>query len=126
MYRPYHRDPRDEATERYFRGFEWLMRDLGGKPHWAKSFTVSQKEMAEWYGDDFSQWRKVRDASDPEGMFVGPWHRRHLLGGATPGVSGQGSAEAGLLELEEVGFVSEPARGGGLRVQGCQNRVVPN
>ncbi|KAK3363366.1 putative D-arabinono-1,4-lactone oxidase [Lasiosphaeria hispida] len=108
MYRPYHKDPPHGATERYNQGFEWLMRDLGGKPHWAKTFSVTQPEFAAWYGDDFAQWRKVRDAADPEGMFVGPWHRRYLLG--------DDSHER--LALEEGGFESEPAVGGGVRVIG--------
>ncbi|KAK3330542.1 putative D-arabinono-1,4-lactone oxidase [Apodospora peruviana] len=135
MYRPYHRDPPDEATERYFQGFEWLMRDLGGRPHWAKSFTASQTEVASWYGNNFVQWRKVRDSVDPEGMFIGPWHRRYLLGGSKTGAAGAGAdgrpREYGdgvmsPLELEEIGFVSEPTKGGGLRVHGRQNPVVPN
>ncbi|KAM7209682.1 sugar 1,4-lactone oxidase [Naviculisporaceae sp. PSN 640] len=125
MYRPYHRDPPDEATERYFQGFEYLMREMGGKPHWAKSFTVSQRELSEWYGEDFTQWRKVRDSYDPEGMFVGPWHRRYLLGGVRPGVTPEATAgEVERLELEEVGFVSEPAGDGGLRVYGRQNSIA--
>ncbi|KAK3336658.1 D-arabinono-1,4-lactone oxidase-domain-containing protein [Cercophora scortea] len=120
MYRPYHRDPLYGATERYYEGFEWLMRDLGGKPHWAKSFTVSPSEFAEWYGEDFAQWRKVRDASDPEGMFVGPWHRKFLF------ESDEKSKVLERLPLEEVGFVAEPAQGGGLLVSGLQNPVVSN
>ncbi|KAK4219087.1 D-arabinono-1,4-lactone oxidase-domain-containing protein [Rhypophila decipiens] len=121
MYRPYHRDPRNKATERYFLGFEHLMRDLGGKPHWAKSFTVSQNEFSEWYGEDFTQWRKVRDSLDPSGMFVGPWHRRYLLGG-TDSMPGETDASEKLLSLEEVGFIGEPeTKGGGVRVRGHQN-----
>ena len=106
MYRPYHLDPTHNATERYYEGFEWLMRDLGGKPHWAKSFIVTPKQFATWYGDDLEAWRRVRDASDPEGMFVGPWHRRYLLGDSDP------------LPLEEVTSHYEPSSDGGIRVVG--------
>jgi len=108
MYRAYHRDPRNGVTERYYQGFEWLMRELGGKPHWAKSFTVSQKEFATWYGEDFAKWREIRDSSDPQGMFVGPWHRRYLLG------------DSETLPLEEKGFKCEPASDGGVKVVGKQ------
>ncbi|KXX79252.1 putative D-arabinono-1,4-lactone oxidase [Madurella mycetomatis] len=99
MYRPYYKDPTREATERYYKAFEWLMRDLGGKPHWAKTFTVTPDEFAKWYGDDWAQFCKVREEADPEGMFVGPWHRRYLLGGL--------GTEAKRLPLEEVGFAME-------------------
>ncbi|KAK8074314.1 hypothetical protein PG994_005213 [Apiospora phragmitis] len=77
MYRTYLRDP--PGWERWFAAFEWLMRDLGGRPHWAKNFGASPDELAEWYGEDLQQWRRVRDAADPDGLFVGPWHRRTVL-----------------------------------------------
>jgi D-arabinono-1,4-lactone oxidase len=121
MYRPYYKDPPGSVTERYYEAFEWLMRDLGGKPHWAKTFTVSPDEFGTWFGDDWRQFCKVRDEADPEGMFVGPWHRRYLLGEGKAEESG----EIERLELEEVGFVREPARGGGFCVFGKQNPVVP-
>ncbi|KAK1758634.1 sugar 1,4-lactone oxidase [Echria macrotheca] len=108
MYRPYHKDPPNRATERFYEGFEWLMRDLGGKPHWAKSFTVNKDEFEAWYGDDFKQFRKVRDEADPDGMFVGPWHRRYLLGEGEP------------LGLEETEVKSELASDGGIRFTGQQ------
>ncbi|KAK7973421.1 hypothetical protein PG996_007647 [Apiospora saccharicola] len=82
MYRPYLRDP--PGLERWFAGFEWLMRDLGGKPHWAKNFGVTAQELADWYGEDLTQWRRVRDAADPDGLFVGPWHRQHVLDPEAP------------------------------------------
>lgn len=118
MYRPYYRDPTYEATERYYAAFEWLMRDLGGKPHWAKTFSVAPSEFATWYGDDWREFCRVRDEADPEGMFVGPWHRRYLLGEEEKG-------EVQRLPLEEVGFVQEKAKGGGFCVFGRQNNVVP-
>ena len=122
MYRPYYRDPTHEATERYYQAFEWLMRDLGGRPHWAKTFSVTPGEFATWYGEDWRKFCEVRDEVDPEGMFVGPWHRRYLLGdGGEAGEKGVGER----LALEEVGFVQEKAEGGGVVVFGRQNQVVP-
>ncbi len=88
MYRPYLRNP--PGTERYYEAFEWLMRDLGGKPHWAKCFGSDNAELAAAYGDDLARFNAVRSASDPDGLFVGPWHRRYLIG-----------ADEGALPLEE-------------------------
>lgn len=82
IYRPYLMDP--PKWKRWFEAFEWLMRDLGGKPHWAKNFTVKKSELAEWYGDDLKQWQRVRDQVDPDGLFIGPWHRQHVLDKDTP------------------------------------------
>ena len=56
------------------------MRELGGKPHWAKNFESSAKQIAGMYGEQLSEWRKIRHESDPEGMFVGEWHRRYIIG----------------------------------------------
>ncbi|KXG46328.1 L-gulonolactone/D-arabinono-1,4-lactone oxidase [Penicillium griseofulvum] len=99
LYRPYLRDP--PCRERYYEAFEWLMREMGAKPHWAKNFTtLSPHELGASYGPDMESWMKVRSEVDPDGMFVGEWHRRHLpleLGqeSETPG------AELPLLEREQ-------------------------
>ncbi|KAK4199623.1 D-arabinono-1,4-lactone oxidase-domain-containing protein [Triangularia verruculosa] len=118
MYRPYLRDPSYNATERYYEAFEWLMRDLGGKPHWAKTFAVTPEDFAskQWYGENFHQFRKVRDEVDPLGMFVGPWQRKFLLG--------EPAEEEDRLALEEVGFEQKPAKDGGFLVTGHQNAPV--
>ncbi|OIW30815.1 sugar 1,4-lactone oxidase [Coniochaeta ligniaria NRRL 30616] len=106
-YRPYHLDPgANNSKDRYYQGFEWLMRDLGGKPHWAKNFTASAAEVEAWYGEDLERWRAVRDKADPEGIFVGPWHRRLLLGGESH------------LENEEEVLDTKSAKGGGLLWEG--------
>ncbi|KAH8892542.1 sugar 1,4-lactone oxidase [Thozetella sp. PMI_491] len=82
MYRPYDLDP--PQLKRWFDAFEWLMRDLGGKPHWAKNFSAKSSELMEWYGDDLKAWQQVRDEVDPDGLFVGRWHREHVLDPALP------------------------------------------
>ena len=85
LYRPYLRDP--PCKERYYEAFEWLMREMGAKPHWAKNFrTLNPQEMGTVYGSDMESWIKVRSEVDADGMFVGEWHRRHL-----PLELGQGS-----------------------------------
>ena len=89
LYRPYHADPPCRA--RYYEAFEWLMLDLGGRPHWAKNFETDGGKIERMYGANLEAWRSVRQRADPEGMFAGPWHRRHVLGADNP-----------LLPLEEL------------------------
>lgn len=105
LYRPFCRDP--PCRRRYYQAFEWLMRDLGGRPHWAKNFAVSRPDLEAMYGDRLDRFRRVRDHVDPDGMFVGPWHRRHIMPGDAP------------LPLEEVETHRREAPGGGLSVFGC-------
>lgn len=77
LYRPYLKDP--PCTARYYEAFEWLMRDMGGKPHWAKNWGYTSKEqIGEMYGESMIKWVEVRNEADPEGMFLGEWHRRSL------------------------------------------------
>jgi D-arabinono-1,4-lactone oxidase len=96
LYRPYHTDP--PCRDRYYEAFEWLMKDLGGRPHWAKNFlTVSREDFESMYAasgssqlensgvtekggeGDLDAWRRMRDEVDPEGMFVQEWHDRNIL-----------------------------------------------
>ena len=104
LYRAYTRDPPCHA--RYYEAFEWLMKDLGGRPHWAKNFAhVTQPEISSMYGDALSQWLKVRQDVDPDGMFAGHWHRRMVLPETT---------ELPLLPLEEQEVATRNATQGGL------------
>jgi D-arabinono-1,4-lactone oxidase len=94
LYRPYGRDP--PCHEAYYRAFEWLMRDMGGRPHWAKNFAhTTNEEVGDMYGQDMVDFLRVRDESDPEGMFLGEWHGRTLPLQKT-------DSKFGLME-EEVG-----------------------
>lgn len=82
LYRPYDQEPPCMIT--YYRAFEWLMREMGGKPHWAKNFvSVKARDVEDMYGEELTTWRRVRDTVDPKGMFVGDWHRRTVLGGGS-------------------------------------------
>ncbi|KAI8623392.1 D-arabinono-1,4-lactone oxidase [Xylariaceae sp. FL1651] len=78
LYRPYYNSP--PCHKRYYEAFEWLMRDLGGRPHWAKNFETTGAELEQMYGSNIQQWRKIRERADPDGILVGPWHRYHVLG----------------------------------------------
>jgi D-arabinono-1,4-lactone oxidase len=88
--------------ERYYEGFEWLMKDLGGRPHWAKNFRTSRPEIEAFYGKNLESFRAVRNDADPQGMFVGPWHRERIM------EEGEG------LELEEVEIRREKNKSGGV------------
>jgi D-arabinono-1,4-lactone oxidase len=86
LYRPYGKDP--PCRENYYEAFEWLMRDLGGRPHWAKNFTAESSEaIPHMYGEEMREWLKIRNESDPDEMFVGEWHRRNLPLGQPAGSS---------------------------------------
>ncbi|CAG8971113.1 hypothetical protein HYALB_00008590 [Hymenoscyphus albidus] len=104
LYRPYNQDP--ACRFRYYQAFEYLMKELGGRPHWAKNFEVGAKEIEGMYGKRLAEWRGIRNAVDPEGMFVGEWHRRTILG------------DGPRLALEEVEVRRERYPGGGLFVAG--------
>ncbi|KAL9082672.1 MAG: hypothetical protein Q9159_006251 [Coniocarpon cinnabarinum] len=106
LYRPFGEEP--TCFKRYYEAFEWLMKDLGGKPHWAKNFqTLSTKDIEAMYGDNLKKWREVRQSVDPEGAFVGPWHRRTVLAGDTP-----------TLAREERYVGRRPQEGGGFFWEG--------
>lgn len=104
LYRPYWRDP--PCRERYYAAFEHLMREMGGRPHWAKNFDATRAQLEEAYGEDLDTFRGVRDEADPEGMFVGPWHRERVL------------REGQKLALEEVETWRGKHTDGGVLVYG--------
>lgn len=104
LYRPYFRDP--PCRRRYYQAFEWLMRDMGGRPHWAKNFDARRPDIEAMYGKRLDEFRRVRQQVDPDGMFVGPWHRQRIMPGDDE------------LALEEVELAREEAPGGGLRIFG--------
>ncbi|KAK6202164.1 D-arabinono-1,4-lactone oxidase [Pestalotiopsis sp. IQ-011] len=104
LYRPYHADPPCRA--RYYEAFEWLMRDLGGKPHWAKNFEADGRQIEQMYGKSLQKWRDIREDVDPDGMFVGPWHRKFVLG------------HSPRLPFEEVEISEKPKRSGGIEYTG--------
>ncbi|GAO15446.1 uncharacterized protein UV8b_02226 [Ustilaginoidea virens] len=110
LYRPYWRDP--PCRDRYYRAFEWLMKDLGGRPHWAKNFDSCRPDIEAMYGSDLERFREIRDQADPAGMFVGPWHRDRIMA----------DAAGSKLELEEVEVSRKKLMSGGIMSHGsvCQ------
>ncbi|KAF2143361.1 uncharacterized protein K452DRAFT_286187 [Aplosporella prunicola CBS 121167] len=110
LYRPYHCDP--PCRERYYEAFEWLMKEMGGRPHWAKNFaTVTHDDLKTLYGADLDKWIEVRNEADPDGMFVGEWHRRLVLPPAS---------EMPYMPLEEHEVERRGRRAGGVEWFGEQ------
>ncbi|EME47577.1 hypothetical protein DOTSEDRAFT_166746 [Dothistroma septosporum NZE10] len=102
LYRAYLKDP--PCWRRYYEAFEWLMQEMGAKPHYAKNFSyTSSGYLQNKLGDGLTQYLRVRNEADPEGMFLGEWHRRTL--GAAIGEK--------RLALEEQEVHRQQARDGG-------------
>jgi L-gulonolactone oxidase len=59
---------RGTPFERYFRGVEAIMDGLGGRPHWGKMHFQTAATLAPRY-PEWSRFRAVRRALDPEGTF---------------------------------------------------------
>ncbi|KAL9095015.1 MAG: hypothetical protein Q9165_002617 [Trypethelium subeluteriae] len=78
LYRAYLKDP--PCKERYYQAFEYLMKELGGRPHWAKNYqTVTRDDFKNMYGGRLGDWLLQRKKVDPDGMFLGDYVRRNLL-----------------------------------------------
>jgi FAD-linked oxidoreductase len=75
--------------ERYFRAIEPIYQPYGGRPHWGKMHTLDAATLATRYPrwDDF---RRVRAALDPDGVFLNDYLRR-LLDADTPIASAMGA-----------------------------------
>jgi FAD/FMN-containing dehydrogenase len=52
-----------------FRAFEGIMMRHGGRPHWAKEHGVSAEQLRGLY-PRWDQFLNVRQALDPEGVFL--------------------------------------------------------
>ena len=76
QYRPYNLPV---PYKKYFRGFERILLEHEGRPHWAKSHSVGLPELHRRY-EKLSAWLEVRERVDPGRVLVNPYVRRHLLG----------------------------------------------
>ncbi|KAK9895148.1 L-gulonolactone/D-arabinono-1,4-lactone oxidase [Cystobasidium minutum MCA 4210] len=83
-----------------FDKFEAILFAHGGKPHWAKSHSVSPTSMRRMFPrtDDFL---KIRSIVDPEGIFLNPYARRHFMGDTDAEVGAQNFKTSGQ-RLEET------------------------
>lgn len=76
MYLAFHVGHRD-AHESYFEAVEQVMRAYGGRPHWGKMHSLGVEELATLY-PAFESFLDVRDAMDPNRLFVNPYLERIL------------------------------------------------
>ena len=68
--------------ERYFRAIEPIYQPYGGRPHWGKMHTLDAATLATRY-PHWEDFRRVRAALDPNGVFLNDYLRR-LLDADTP------------------------------------------
>ncbi|KAI5477448.1 hypothetical protein MNV49_006360 [Pseudohyphozyma bogoriensis] len=76
QYRPYNLPV---PYRRIFSTFESHLLSHGGRPHWAKSHSVSRVQLADLY-PRFFDFLRVRERVDPQGVLLNPYTRRHLMG----------------------------------------------
>lgn len=62
-----------------FDTFASLITLHGGRPHWAKTHTLTPSILEQTY-PRFRDFMKVRERVDPQGVLVNGYVRRHLLG----------------------------------------------
>lgn len=55
------------------------MKEMGGKPHWAKNFTTATKEEFGQMYPRLGDWVKLREELDPEGVFASDWLKKNIL-----------------------------------------------
>jgi D-arabinono-1,4-lactone oxidase len=90
------------------------MKEYNGRPHWAKNFqSVDNAYLSSVYGNDLDEYNRVRNEVDPEGMFLGAWHRRTIL---------PPKSDFPLLPLEEKEVIRRDRRTGGVEFVGEQAR----
>eukprot|EP00842_Homolaphlyctis_polyrhiza_P001343 jgi/Hompol1/2209/HPOL_002862-RA len=75
MYRPY---GLDVTRETYWKGYESIMNDLGGRPHWAKAHQLTPAQLRQRY-PKLEQFCAIRDQLDPSRLFTNDYIERHLL-----------------------------------------------
>ena len=68
---------RGQPFERYFRAVEGVMNSLQGRPHWGKMHYQDAETLRQRY-PRFDEFRAVREAVDPEGLFRNDYLSRVL------------------------------------------------
>ncbi|NWZ89125.1 GGLO oxidase, partial [Nesospiza acunhae] len=69
MYRPY---GREVPRRRYWQLYEGIMRQHGGRPHWAKAHGCRREELQEMF-PEFPKFCALREQLDPSGIFLNPY-----------------------------------------------------
>ncbi|KPI89085.1 putative L-gulonolactone oxidase [Leptomonas seymouri] len=71
MYRPRGQEARD--TRRAYDGFNKLMEEMQGRPHWAKYYNWGHREVSAAYGNGWDRFLELRRKMDPDDMFLNAW-----------------------------------------------------
>ncbi|KAG6868655.1 hypothetical protein C0993_012460 [Termitomyces sp. T159_Od127] len=64
---------------RYFSGYEKIVTQHRGRPHWAKAHYLQPDQLRELY-PRFVDFRQVIEAVDPRGLFRNEYIQRHIFG----------------------------------------------
>eukprot|EP01083_Nonionella_stella_P279386 950434_1 len=75
MYKPY---GYDVPFREYSKEYENIMFNLGGRPHWAKEFSIRPRHFKQLY-PRWDDWLAMRRKMDPQGLFVNEYVRRTCL-----------------------------------------------
>ena len=59
----------DPSANELFARFEPLMKELGGRPHWGKHFTLVPDDLTRMYGSNYVTFKRIRAELDPTGLF---------------------------------------------------------
>ncbi|KAF3924440.1 hypothetical protein AA313_de0208991 [Arthrobotrys entomopaga] len=106
VFKPYGRDI--PGREKLYEVFEWLMKEYGGKPHWAKNWsTLERRDFRGMYGEDLEKWLEVRRRVDVEGTFLNDYVKGYLEDGDDKELK---EVEGMFGEKEGVEDVLEPGR----------------
>ncbi|KAF3923106.1 hypothetical protein ABW20_dc0106675 [Dactylellina cionopaga] len=101
LFKPYGRDM--PGREKLYEVFEWLMKEYGGKPHWAKNWsTVGRKDFRKMYGEDLEKWLEVRRRVDGEDTFLNEFVQQFLEAG-----EGEDLEEVEVMFEEKEGAESQ-------------------
>ncbi|EPY29260.1 L-gulonolactone oxidase [Angomonas deanei] len=76
MYKPYGREARD--TIKCYDLFNAMMKEMGGRPHWAKYYQWGYKDFENAYGQSWADFLELRKKHDPTGTFVNEWFSQLL------------------------------------------------
>ncbi|KAI8984386.1 L-gulono-gamma-lactone oxidase [Mycotypha africana] len=75
MYRPY---GKPVPYKKYWKGYENIMREYNGRPHWAKAHGQSKNDLEASY-PKFQDFLRIRQKLDPDGMFLNDYLKRHVV-----------------------------------------------
>lgn len=76
------------SYRKLFARFEEIVSKYQGRPHWAKAHGFTPDDFRATY-PEFDRFVKVLKDVDPQGMFINPYVRRHVLGENTAEVGGR-------------------------------------